>query len=106
MAGLESRVDSGTGIESEPEVESRTGIGSEPESESGLEPESTNNERHRAGRGIRHKIVSDHEGGEQALAAGVQAPPRPRLHDPSEVRRRGCRAERQGHGLLLLGLQP
>lgn len=79
MVGLESRVDSGAGIESEPEAESRTGIGSEPESESGLEPESTNNERHRAGRGIRHKVVSDHEGCEQAVAAGAQAPARPRL---------------------------
>ena len=59
MAGLESRVDSGAGKESEPEAESRTGIGSEPESESGFEPESTNHEKHRAGRGIRHEIVPD-----------------------------------------------
>ena len=79
MAGLESRVDSGAGIESEPEAESRTGIGSEPESESGLEPESTNNERHHAGRGIRRKVVPDHEGGEQAFAAGAQAPARSQL---------------------------
>lgn len=81
MAGLESRVDSGAGAgtESKPEAESRAGIGSEPESESGLEPESTNNERHRAGRGIRHKVVPDHEGGEQAVAASAQALARPRL---------------------------
>ena len=76
MAGLESRVDSGAGVESESEAESRAGIESEPESESGFEPESNNNEWHRAGRGIRHKVVSDHEGGEQAVAAGVQAPAR------------------------------
>ena len=79
MAGLESRVDSRAGIESESEAESRTEIGSEPESESGLEPELTNNERHRAGRGIRHEVVPDHEGGEQAVAAGAQAPARQRL---------------------------
>ena len=79
MAGLESRVDQGAGIESESEAESRTGIGSESEPESGLEPESTNNEMYRAGRGIRHKVVSDYEGGEQAVAAGAQAPARQRL---------------------------
>ena len=72
MAGLESRVDSGAGIESESEAESRTGIGSESESESGLEPESTNNERHHAGRGIRHKVVSDHEGGSKQLLPGFK----------------------------------